>query len=145
MSEDAGIANPGQLRLRHGLSDALATRLDLIHNSAESSVADSDSGSGAFFTPGSGIRDRKKSGSGIRTAYPGSYFQVFSIAIIWVISNKGGVYGIFLFYVQYLTLLHLPPPQIPLCRRMLGWRAQDSWDYGIGCQTPDLIHNSTGT
>ncbi len=29
-------SNPGQLRLRHWLSDALTTRLDLIHNSARS-------------------------------------------------------------------------------------------------------------
>jgi hypothetical protein len=29
-------SNPGELRLRHWLSDALTTRLDLIHNSARS-------------------------------------------------------------------------------------------------------------
>jgi hypothetical protein len=28
------VSNPGELRLRHWLSDALTTRLDLIHNSA---------------------------------------------------------------------------------------------------------------
>jgi hypothetical protein len=31
VSEDAGIANPGQLRLQHWLSHALTTRPDLIH------------------------------------------------------------------------------------------------------------------
>jgi hypothetical protein len=60
VSEDAEIANLGQLRLRLGLSDALTIRLDLIHNSVkageESSVADPDPGSGAFLTPGSGSR-----------------------------------------------------------------------------------------
>jgi hypothetical protein len=41
-----------------------------------SSVADPDPGLGAFFTPGSGIRDGRKSasGSGIRDEQPGSYF-----------------------------------------------------------------------
>jgi hypothetical protein len=40
------------------------------------SVADSDPGSGAFLTPGSGIRDGRKSASGswIRDEQPGSYF-----------------------------------------------------------------------
>ena len=32
----------------------------------------------------------------------------------------GGIFGFFLLYVWYSTLLHLPPPQIPLCRWMLG-------------------------
>jgi hypothetical protein len=41
-----------------------------------SSVADPDPGLGAFLTPGSGIRDGRKSasGSGIRDEQPGSYF-----------------------------------------------------------------------
>ncbi len=41
------------------------------------SVADPDPGSGAFFTPGSGIRDgyESGSGSGIRDEQPGSYFR----------------------------------------------------------------------
>ncbi len=40
------------------------------------SVADQDPGSGAFLTPGSGIQDGKKegSGSGIRNEHPGSNF-----------------------------------------------------------------------
>ncbi len=40
------------------------------------SVADPDPGLGAFLTPGSGIRDGRKSasGSGIRDEQPGSYF-----------------------------------------------------------------------
>jgi hypothetical protein len=40
------------------------------------SVADPDPGLGAFLTPGSGIRDARKSasGSGIRDEQPGSYF-----------------------------------------------------------------------
>jgi hypothetical protein len=40
------------------------------------SVADPDPGSGAFLTPGSGIRDgwKSASGSGIRDEQPGSYF-----------------------------------------------------------------------
>ncbi len=40
------------------------------------SVADLDPGLGAFLTPGSGIRDGRKSasGSGIRDEQPGSYF-----------------------------------------------------------------------
>jgi hypothetical protein len=43
---------------------------------ATNSVADLDPGSGAFLTPGSGIRDGNKSGSGsgIREEQPGSYF-----------------------------------------------------------------------
>jgi hypothetical protein len=42
----------------------------------ESSVADPDPGLGAFLTPGSGIRDGRKSasGSGIRDEQPGSNF-----------------------------------------------------------------------
>jgi hypothetical protein len=42
----------------------------------ECSVADPDPGSGAFLTPGSGIRDGRKSASesGIRDEQPGSYF-----------------------------------------------------------------------
>jgi hypothetical protein len=41
-----------------------------------SSVADLDPGLGAFLTPGSGIRNGRKSasGSGIREEQPGSYF-----------------------------------------------------------------------
>jgi hypothetical protein len=41
-----------------------------------SSVADLDPGLGTFLTPGSGIRDGRKSasGSGIRDEQPGSYF-----------------------------------------------------------------------
>ena len=44
-----------------------------------SSVADPDPGLGAFLTPGSGIRDGRKSasGSGIRDGQPGSYFLEF--------------------------------------------------------------------
>jgi hypothetical protein len=40
------------------------------------SVADQDPGLGAFLTPGSGIRDGRKSasGSGIRDELPGSYY-----------------------------------------------------------------------
>ncbi len=40
------------------------------------SVADPDPGLGTFLTPGSGIRDGRKSasGSGIRDEQPGSYF-----------------------------------------------------------------------
>jgi hypothetical protein len=42
----------------------------------KASVADPDPGLGAFLTPGSGIRDGRKSasGSGIRDEQPGSYF-----------------------------------------------------------------------
>jgi hypothetical protein len=42
----------------------------------DSSVADPDPGLGTFLTPGSGIRDGRKSasGSGIRDEQPGSYF-----------------------------------------------------------------------
>ncbi len=36
-----------------------------------------------------------------------------------VILLTGGFCGFF-FYVLYSSLLHLPPPQIPPCRRMLG-------------------------
>ncbi len=38
------------------------------------SVADPDPGSGAFFTPGSGMGKKSGSGSGIRNEQPGSYF-----------------------------------------------------------------------
>jgi len=40
------------------------------------SVGDPDTGSGAFLTPGSGIRDRKNPdpGSGIQDEHTGSYF-----------------------------------------------------------------------
>jgi hypothetical protein len=43
---------------------------------ARVSVVDPDPGLGAFLTPGSGIRDGRKSasGSGIRDEQPGSYF-----------------------------------------------------------------------
>jgi hypothetical protein len=43
----------------------------------KTSIADPDLGSGAFFTPGSGIRDGYESGSGseIRDEQPGSYFR----------------------------------------------------------------------
>jgi hypothetical protein len=49
-------------------------------NIINSSVADPDSGSGAFLTPGSGIRGswmgkKSRSGSGIWNGHPGSYFQ----------------------------------------------------------------------
>ena len=42
----------------------------------KASVADPDPGLGAFLTPGSGIRNGRKSasGSGIRDEQPGSYF-----------------------------------------------------------------------
>jgi hypothetical protein len=42
----------------------------------KTSVADPDPGLGAFLTPGSGIRDGRKSasGSGIQDEQPGSYF-----------------------------------------------------------------------
>ncbi len=47
-----------------------------------------------------------------------------------------GTFWIFLiFHVRYSTLLHLPPLSRSLCRRILRDRTQDSWDYGIGCQT----------
>jgi hypothetical protein len=44
--------------------------------SVAASVADPDPGLGAFLTPGSGIRDGRKSasGSGIRDEQPGLYF-----------------------------------------------------------------------
>jgi hypothetical protein len=45
----------------------------------------------------------------------------------------GFIYWIFL-NVLYLTLLHLPPPQIPVCRRILD-RTQECCDFGIGSLT----------
>jgi hypothetical protein len=47
-----------------------------IYLIVNSRVADPDPGLGAFLTPGSGIRDARKSasGSGIRDEQPGSYF-----------------------------------------------------------------------
>ncbi len=104
-----------------------------MHAREESSVVDPDPGSGALLAPGSGIRDGKKSGSGIRTEYPRSYFQVIRIAIIWVIGNKGGFFGIFLFYVRYSTLLFIcRPSDSTVCE-----------DAGIEPRT--VIHNSAGT
>ncbi len=43
-------------------------------NNLTSSVADPDPGSGAFFTPRSGMGRKSASGSGIRDEQPGSYF-----------------------------------------------------------------------
>ncbi len=50
------------------------------------------------------------------------------------IHNVGLYNFLFIFYVQYSTLLHLPPLRL----HSVGgcWdRTQDSCDYGIGCQT----------
>ncbi len=64
-------SNPGLLRLWHWQSDALTT-----------SVADQDPGSGAFFTPGSGIRNRF-------FPDPGSQTHIFEslVTIFWVKSS----------------------------------------------------------
>jgi hypothetical protein len=35
-----------------------------------------------------------------------------------LIGNRGDIFGFF--YALYSTLLHLPPPQNPLCQKMLG-------------------------
>ena len=48
------------------------------------SVADPDPGSGAFFGPGSGIRDGKKSGSGIRNEHPRSFSESLE-TVFWVL------------------------------------------------------------
>ncbi len=50
------------------------------------------------------------------------------------------------FYVRYATLFHLPPPQIPLCRRMLGWnpgllQLRHWWQSDALTTRLDLIHN----
>ncbi len=56
----------------------------------EFSVADPGPGSGAFLTPGSGIRDGQKSasGSGIWDEQPGSYFLELRNHFFWVKTLK---------------------------------------------------------
>jgi hypothetical protein len=62
----------GGIKLRRSLNI-----LKKLHEKAMkiTSVADPDPGSGAFLTPGSGIRDGEKVRIRIRDEQPGSYFQ----------------------------------------------------------------------
>ncbi len=45
------------------------------------------------------------------------YLKLFIYTSLFL---TGVIFTFCLFFVLYSTLLHLPPPQIPLCRRMLG-------------------------
>ncbi len=46
----------------------------------------------------------------------------------------GGGGGFLVFSVLYLTLLHLPNTQIPLCRRMRGWNPEPAFVNFQGAQ-----------
>jgi hypothetical protein len=66
--------------------------------------------------------------------YPFKYFPKPKV--------KRGIFWIF--YVLYSTLLHLPPPQISLCRRMLGSNPGllrlRHWESDALTTSLDLIH-----
>jgi hypothetical protein len=82
-----------------------------------SSVADLDPGLGAVLTPGSGIRDGRKSpsGSGIRDEQPGSYFLELRNHFFAFLGLK---------YLNSLVRIRDP-----------GWR-----QFGSGINIPDPQH-----
>ncbi len=66
-----------QLKMAYSKKILLIHRYCKYRSLVKFSVADPDPGLGAFLTPGSGIRDGRKSasGSGIQNEQPGSYFK----------------------------------------------------------------------